>query len=267
MSGFTSCAYTGSVVHKRLRPREHAFTYRVFTLCLDLDELDCLDARLRLFSRNRWNLMSFRDADFGDGRGCLAAQIRGVLEAGGLGACGHRITLVCYPRLLGFVFNPLSVYFCHDAEDRLGVIVYEVSNTFGERKRYIIPVGASVEGGVAQACAKEMYVSPFTSPEARYSFHVHPPGAGLVIGVDIADTSGPVLKTHFRGARRDLSDRDIAVLLLRYPLMTLKVVAGIHFEALRLWWKGVPRVVRHVSPRYSETIVTEPMRVLPHAGT
>ncbi len=265
MSAITSCAYAGVVVHKRLVPTRHAFSYRVFALSLDVDELDRIDRTLRLFSRNRWNLLSFHDRDYGSRDGTPAEDhVRGILRDAGLHQACARITLLCYPRLLGFAFNPLSVYFCHFEDGNLGAIVYEVSNTFGERKSYVIPVHDDDGALIAQGCAKEMYVSPFTSPHGRYEFHVLRPGARVVVGVDFRSTEGPVLKTHFRGERCDLSDGSILELFARHPLMTFKVVAGIHFEALRLWMKGVPPVERHVSPTYSFTVVPAPVRDRTH---
>ena len=134
MSALSSAIYTGQVVHKRLTPKPHAFAYRVFALALDVDEITAAAARLRLFNYNRRHLVSFHDADHGRSDGTpVATHIRATLREAGLEDAGARIVLVCYPRLLGFVFNPLSVYFCHDRRDRLRAIVYEVSNTFGER--------------------------------------------------------------------------------------------------------------------------------------
>ena len=178
-----------------------------------------------------------------------------MLRAAGLEHACPRITLLCYPRLLGFVFNPLSVYFCYRQDGRLGSIVYEVSNTFRERKSYVIPVARDDGGVIAQSCAKEMYVSPYTSRSGSYGFRVLPPGERVVVGVDFSSIDGTVLKTQFRGQRRNLSDWTIAGLVARHPLMTFKVVAGIHIQAARLWLKGVPLVERHVSPAYSFTVV------------
>lgn len=257
-----SCAFVGHVVHKRLTPRRHAFRYRVFALCLDVDEIDALAGRLRLFSRGRWNLLSFYDCDHAAGSGeRVGVHARVLLREAGLEQYGARIDLVCYPRLLGYVFNPLSVYFAHDAQGRLGAIIYEVTNTLRERKSYVIPVPVSqAEGAVAQSCAKELYVSPFTAAAASYGFHVVPPGERIVVGVDLREQGQPVLKTHFRGSRIELSDRAIAGLMLRYPLMTIKVVVAIHLEALRLWLKGVPVQPHYASPRYSFTTVARPAK-------
>lgn len=260
MSGNRSSLYVGTVMHDRVVPKRHRFTYGVFAVRLDLDEIDALAGRLRFFSRNRFNLLGFHDRDYGAGESApIAARVRDLLARGDLAAFGARISVLCYPRLLGFVFNPLSVYFCEDESGRLGAIIYEVSNTFHERKCYVLPVRGEGEV-VAQACAKEMYVSPFTAAKGRYEFRIRPPGENVFVGVNFHDESGGVLRTHFDGARRPLTDGAILRLLLRYPLMTLKVVAAIHMEAARLWWKGVPLVERHTSPRFSFTLVESPHR-------
>ena len=260
MNSFSSAAYVGTVFHKRLAPVSHGFGYKVFSLALDVDEIDDLHRALRLFSRNHWNLVSFHDRDHGARDGvAVATQIRAVLAGAGLAHAGVRITLLCYPRLFGFVFNPLSVYFCHGADGGLGAIVYEVSNTFGERTSYVIPVVSPVtptDGEmVRQGCDKLMYVSPYTSRQGRYQFHVRAPGDNIFVGVDFWEAERPVLKTYFSGARVALTTASLARLVARHPLMTFKVVAGIHWEAARLWLKGVPLVERHGSPRYSIAIV------------
>ena len=270
MTGFASSIFAGHVVHKRLTPKQHAFSYKVFSLCLDVDEIDLLSSELRLFSRNRRNVLSFYDADHGAGDGSPVAEyIRKTLAAAGLGQATDRITVLCYPRVLGFVFNPLSVFFCYDAGDRLGAIVYEVSNTFHERVSYVIPVDQAGSAVVRQVCAKDMYVSPFTQKTGRYDFHVLPPGKdegdAVVVGISLRDASGPVLKTHFRGLQYAMSDRTLGLMLVRHPLMTIKVVAAIHMEAARLWLKGVPLVRRQVSPPNHVTIVAPDSQQARHA--
>jgi uncharacterized protein len=266
MTDLASCIYHGVVVHKRLSPKQHAFSYRVFALCLDVDEIDHLDRSLRLFSRNRFNLLSFHDSDLGDGDGApIGERTRRLLDDAGFGSFGARIEIVCYPRVLGYVFNPLSVYFCRDRDGRLGTVIYEVSNTFRERKSYVIGAGASRDGVLTQSCDKELYVSPFTQPAGTYEFHMMPPAERALIGVALREAGEPVLKTHFNGKRLALDDRAIAAMWVRHPLMTLKVISAIHVEAARLWTKGVPLVTRHTSPAFSTTIIGREDRGARHA--
>ena len=256
MTTLSSCIYTGTVVHHRLAPKHHRFAYNVFSLCLDVDQIDRLDRKLKWFSRNRTNLVSFHDADFGAASSeTVAAHARRILHQAQLDDSASHIMLLCYPRILGYVFNPLSVYFCYRDDHRLGAIIYEVSNTFAERKSYVIPVADGAAGLVEQACAKEMYVSPFTSASGRYAFRVRPPAGHVQVGVDFLSRDALVLATSFMGQRRDLNDRTLLGLLARYPLMTLKVIVAIHYEAARLFLKGVPVVDRFSSPKFSTTVV------------
>jgi DUF1365 family protein len=253
MTAAGSAIYAGNVVHKRLAPKRHGFKYRVFALALDVDEIDALSGRLRLFSRNRRNAVSFHDCDHGRGDGTpVGEHARRTLASAGLAGAGERIVLLAYPRIFGFVFNPLSVYFCHGGDGGLRAVIYEVSNTFGERTSYVIPAGEMQAGIVSQACAKTMYVSPFTAAKGHYGFHVRPPAADVVVGVDLRSGAVPVLKTHFRGTRHPLTDGSLTAMLARHPMMTVKVLGAIHLEALRLWLKGIPLVRRHTSARYAE---------------
>jgi len=248
-----SALYAGIVAHARLRPKTHRLRYRVFSLLIDLDEAADLSRRLRYFGFNRRALYSLWDKDHGDGgdmRQWIATQLA---VAGITGAT--QVTMLCYPRILGYVFNPLTVYFCADAEG-LRAILYEVHNTFGERRTYVIPAtpGASV---VTQAAAKEMYVSPFTPMSCFYRFRITPPGKKVVVAIDETDEAGLLLTASFAGDRRELSDAALLQALFAYPLMTLKVTAAIYWEALRLWLKGVPVFRHRVAPaRIATTIVT-----------
>jgi hypothetical protein len=257
----TAALYTGDVVHKRLRPVPHALRYRVFAFCADLDELSGLDRSLRLFSLGRFNLASFHPRDHGGGRpaageradpardlAALRARLSGV-AAQALGEdVAARIVILCYPRILGYAFNPLTTYFVSDAADRLRLMIYEVNNTFGERHTYVLPVESTgADGTVAQEARKVFYVSPFNNVEGRYGFRVTEPRETVTLGVSLKTAEGPLLKAHFHGLRQPFDDRTLAAAFARMPLMTLKVIAGIHIEAARLWLKGL-RIVRRPKP-------------------
>ena len=236
MSG--SALYTGWVMHQRFRPRRHGFRYRVFSLLVDLEDLPRLDRGLSLFGWNRFGIFSFHDRDHGDGRP-LNAWLDDLIAKAGIVADGARQVL-CYPRILGYVFNPLSVWFCHDRGGRLQAIVYEVHNTYDERHFYVLPA-AGQAGRVAHDCAKDFYVSPFLSRDCRYHFRIVPPADKVAVVIHQTEAGEAVLDASFTGRRRALTDPTLLTMLLAYPLMTLKVVAAIHFEAVRLMLKGIRR--------------------------
>ncbi|WP_159945854.1 DUF1365 domain-containing protein [Rhizobium sp. 18065] len=240
----SSAIYAGHVLHVRHRPKQHKLRYSVFSLLVDLDELPLLDRSLRLFAYNRAGIYSVHDEDHGDGVvGGLRDWIEHQLGAAGVEARGIKVQMLCYPRILGYVFNPLTVYFCYHETGDLAAVLYEVSNTFKERHTYVIPVTA---GGkvLRHRCAKEMYVSPFIPMDCQYSFSIQPPSDEVVINISETDVDGPLLFAGFTGRRRNLSDAGLLQVLITFPLMTLKVMGGIHWEALRLWLKGTP-VYRH----------------------
>lgn len=237
----SSALYEGWVTHRRLRPRRHAFRYRVFAMLLDLDELQVLSRRLRLFAWNRVGIFSFHDRDHGNGRN-LRRWLDSLLAANNIVADGPKRVL-CYPRLFGYVFNPLSVWFCHAEDGRLAAIVYEVHNTFGERHAYVLRVDGD-EPLIRQHCAKDFYVSPFLSQDCTYDFKIRPPGNDVLIAIGEKEAGEPVLTAAFSGKRRTFTDASLFLMLLRHPLMTLKIFAAIHYEAVRLMKKGVPRHAR-----------------------
>ena len=243
-----SAIYAGSVFHRRFRPRAHNLRYRMFQCLFDLDEIDALDARCRLFSRNGWNLFSFHDRDYGDRSGApLRPQVEALVRRTGQEPDGGPIRLLTMPRMLGHVFNPLSVWLCHRRDGSLATIVYEVTNTFRERHSYVIPVGAGDARAalIRQSCDKAFYVSPFMDIDMRYDFTVEPPMEGTRVVVAGGDAGGPLIVAAFSGRRRELTDCALLAAFLRHPLLTLKVVAGIHVEALWLFLKRIG-VRRHV---------------------
>jgi uncharacterized protein len=254
--------YTGDVVHMRLRPKPHRLAYRVFSLLTDVDTLPETARELRLFSYNRTNVFAVFDADHGPGDGTpLKEHTRAALSQAGLDAFAVRVMMLAYPRVAGATFNPLTVYYGFDAVGHLGAIIYEVNNTVGERTSYVVAAGPALNGVHAQACDKLMYVSPFTPAACRYGFRITPPGAEALVGVQVADAGGALLRTHFRGTAVPLTDRQLGKLAIRYPMLAVKVAAFIHLDALRLYLKGVPLVRRHTSPRYSVAVI-DPLRVV-----
>lgn len=223
-----SAIYTGLVQHERMRPRRHRLEYRVFCLLLDLDEVPAL--KLPPF-------MGFREADHGDSKTPLRLWAAGLLADAGIAFDGGRITLLCYPRLFGFVFNPLTVFFCYRQSGELAGLLYEVHNTHGERHTYVMPAGD--ERVVRHAARKEFFVSPFMPMDCTYRFRITPPGPRVGVSILEDDAEGLLLTASFTGRRQEMTSGALWRLLIDYPLMTLKVVAGIHWEAVKLLLKGV----------------------------
>lgn len=230
-----SALYHGIVTHRRFRPVEHALRYRIFMLLLDLDEAGKLP---RLLGVDRPGLMSFYQKDHGDGsKSGLRAWLQEHLAEAGLSAPG-KIQVLCMPRVLGHVFNPLTVYFCHDAAGALQALVYEVNNTFGGRHAYVLPAHGTPDR-VAHGCAKTFHVSPFMDMDLRYRFRIRPPAATVSITIHADDAQGIMLTAGFAGRRNTLTRTAIAGAALRTPWLGLKVLGGIHWEALKLWLKGL----------------------------
>ena len=242
--------YFGKVMHARLRPVRHRFSYRVMSLLIDLDRLDEADRQSRLFAVNRAALFSFHEVDHGERNGAsLSEHARRLAAARGIALQGGRIQLLCYPRLLGYVFNPLSIYFCYRASGELALLIYEVRNTFGQIHPYVLKLddGKDSDGAgdvVRQSQAKQFYVSPFIEMDTRYHFRIAPPRETVKVRILQTNTTGPVLAAGFSGRSRPLVSRVLLKALLNLPLLTFKVVAAIHWEALRLWIKGTPLVPR-----------------------
>jgi DUF1365 family protein len=253
-----SALYRGEVMHRRARPRMHQLKYRVFWLLLDLSELDRLDARLKLFSRSRFNVLSFHDRDHGDGSATpLRDQVEALLGRAGLELGGGPIRLLTMPRVLGYVFNPISLFYCHHADGRLAAMIYEVTSTFGVRHAYLIPVPPAdqADGLIAQCAAKALHVSPFMGMEMDYEFRGRVPGERLELTICGFDADGLLITAALSAARRPMTDRALLAAVVAIPLLTLKVVAAIHWEALRLWLKGVR--LRPEPPRASQPVTLQ----------
>lgn len=242
-----SAIYVGHVVHQRHRPKKHHLRFRVFSLLIDLDDLPTLD-RLRLFAHNKWALFGFRDGDHGHGTD-PRAWVTEQLASRDLPAPG-KVRLLCYPRILGYVFNPLSVWFCDDAEGKPLATVYEVHNTFGERHTYVLPATEKQEAD------KAFYVSPFIGMDCHYAFTITPPGERVRVAINETENGEPLLYAAFIGESRPFTDATLLRLFFSHPLMTLKVTAGIHWEALKLWRKGI-RFHPHV-PKAKQAMPVSP---------
>jgi DUF1365 family protein len=260
VNAFASCFYTGHVAHRRTRPKKHKLGYNVFSMLVDLDELDALDRDVKGFGYNRFSLFSFYNRDHGPGLDApLKPWIDAELKKAGIDIRGGAVRLLCYPRVLGYVFNPLSVYFCYRPDGSLAAILHQVTNTFHHRHSYLFPVteaSLSEQGDLErQACVKEMYVSPFIEMGMTYNFKIKPPADEIAIAIQENDQEGPLLYASFAGQKQPFSSQGLWNLFLRYPLMTLKVIGGIHWEALLLWIKGVPLVHRPAPPPEPVTVI------------
>ncbi len=249
-----SAIYSGPVFHKRSRPRPHALRYRIFMLLLDLDALPDLLARSRLLRAGRRGLISFDAADHGDHRGGdLRAYVAERLAEAGIEG-GGPVQLLCMPRILGYGFNPLSLYFCHDRDGALSAILYEVRNTFGQRHGYLIATPEDDGGIVRQTAPKRFYVSPFMDMDLTYRFTVAPPGEEVRVLIDVHDTEGLLLSAGFAGRRSPLTDAGLFSAWLRHPLLSFGVMAAIHWEALKIFAKGVGLRPRPPAPELPITV-------------
>jgi DUF1365 family protein len=217
------------------------------SLLIDLDRLAEAGRLSPLFSVNRAALYSFHEADHGRRDGSsLRAYAQFCAAERGIDLTGGRVLLLCYPRLLGYTFNPLSVYFCYRADGELALMIYEVRNTFGEIHPYVVPVkaGSVSAAGVRQSQDKLFYVSPFIEMTMRYHFRVSPPQEHVKLRILETDGGGPLLAATFNGHRRTLDNFELLRAFFSLPLVTLKILGAIHWEAVRLWLKGIRPVPR-----------------------
>jgi DUF1365 family protein len=251
----------GTVRHKRLRPAPNSFEYGVYFIRLPLRSMAASESAFvqgfgKWFSRNRFNLLSFHDADHGDGRQPLTQWIDGVLRGEGIEDADGEIWLQTFPRVLGYVFNPVSFWFCHRADGALRAVLCDVRNTFGERHAYLLDTGDVLRYGTELSARKVFHVSPFCHIEGGYRFrfmrtarHV---GCAMqehvVARIDHEDANGPLLATSISGIAHPVCDRLVLKAFFAYPLMTLGVIAKIHWQAFRLWRKRVPFISKPTPP-------------------
>ena len=249
-----SFIYNGQVIHKRFKPKQHFFKYNVFSLLLDLSEIDELDKKISFFSYNKFNLISFFDKDHGERNGnSLVEWVKFNLKKIGIDTINIKIKLLCYPRIFGYVFNPLSIFFVYDRNSKLIAILYEVKNTFGEQHTYIF----KVEGQnklIQNNCSKKFHVSPFIEMDCNYFFRILNPEEKLSVIIDQYDQEGKILFASQDGIRSDLNNKNLMNSYLKHPLMTFKIISAIHFEAFKLWIKGIKFIKKKLKIKNNLTI-------------
>ena len=249
-----SCIYNGSVIHKRFKPKEHFFKYKVFSLFLDLSELNELDDKLNFFSLNKFNLISFYEVDHGNRDGSsLLDWVKNNLSNNNVSTVNIRVKLLCYPRILGYVFNPLSVFFVYDQNENLISILYEVKNTFGEQHTYFFKV-ENQNKLIQNNCSKKFHVSPFIEMNCNYFFKILNPAQKLSVIIDQYDQKGKILFASQDGERSDLTSKNLMKSYLKHPLMTFKIISAIHFEAFKLWMKGIKFIKKKFKIKNNLTI-------------
>ena len=232
--------YFGKVMHARLKPKVHRFNYNIFSLVIDLDRLEEANKTSRLFSVNKPGLISFQEKDHGKRNGSsLRKHINEVLVGGGIQQ-PSKIMLWCNPRVFGYTFNPLSIYFCYDQEDKVIALVYQVNNTFGQSHSYVAKVtdDETDVSSIKNSTQKSFYVSPFLDMDLRYDFRIQPPSDALRIRILEHDEKGPILSATFSGYKRVLNSKNLVLGVLKTLGLTWKITAGIHYEAVKLWFKG-----------------------------
>ena len=251
MSRLSGQLIVGQVMHRRFFPVQYRFVYRVFTLLLDLDRLDDIARRGRLFAHTRFTLVSFHDRDHGAGDGTPPRDwLQSRLAARGLDLLLQRIEMQCFPRVLGHVFNPLSVWFCFGPEDALVAVLCEVHNTFGERHSYLLHRdGEPMEWPVRHAHVKGFHVSPFIGMEADCRFRFARAGEESSTVIHEYQEGRLMLVAVQRGEARALTDGNLLRVALAYPLLTLKVVLMIHWQALKIWLRGAAYFPKPPPPR------------------
>ena len=231
-----SCIYNGEVTHTRFKPVRHFLKYKTFSLLIDLDEINLLDKSIGIFSHNKFNIFSFYDKDHGDrDGGNLKDWVISNLKKFQIKENITKIKVLCYPRILGYVFNPLSIFYCYE-KDKLVAIFYEVKNTFNEQHTYIFKIKNNEE--IIQKCRKKFYVSPFMDMETFYNFKLLNPNDKLSVFIKQTDADGTILTATQTGDKKEFSFKQLAINFLKYPLMTIKIISSIHYEALLLWKKG-----------------------------
>ena len=249
-----SAIYNGQVIHKRFKPKVHYFKYKVFSLLIDLSELDILDKKINFFSINKFNLISFHEKDHGERDGSsLNKWVHQNLEKNNIQTKDIKIKILCYPRIFGFVFNPLSVFYVYNLKDQLISILYEVKNTFGEQHTYIFKVTKD-SNLIQNNCSKKFHVSPFIEMNCTYFFRLLKPGNKISVVIDQYDNEDKILYASQDGFRSDFDTKHLIISYLKHPIMTFKIILAIHFEAFKLWAKGIKFIKKKIKIKNNITI-------------
>ena len=249
-----SAIYNGQVIHKRFKPKVHYFRYNVFSLLIDLSELEAIDKEISFFSLNKFNLISFFEKDHGERDGSsLINWVNKNLEKNNIPIQDIKIKILCYPRILGFVFNPLSVFYVYNLQNKLISILYEVKNTFGEQHTYIFKITKD-ENLVQNKCAKKFHVSPFIEMDCNYFFRLLKPGDKISVIIDQYDKEDKILFASQDGIRTDFNSKELIKSYLKHPLMTFKIIIAIHYEAFKLWLKGIKFIKKKIKIKNNITI-------------
>ena len=245
--------YIGKVIHKRFKPKEHYFKYNVFSLLIDLNELEEINKYIKFFSYNKFNIISFFDKDHGDRDGSsIKLWVKKNLRNIGIMTEDISIKLLCYPRIFGYVFNPLSTYFIYNKHSELISIFYEVKNTFGEQHTYIFK--AQDEKTVQNKCKKKFYVSPFIEMDCEYHFKTLNPREQLSVVINQNDKDGKLLFASQDGISKDFNNKNLILSYLTHPLMTFKIIGAIHYEAFKLWAKRIKLIAKKIKLKNNITI-------------
>ena len=250
-----SFIYTGNVVHKRFKPKTHYFKYKVFSLLIDLSEIKLLDKNIKIFSHNKFNIVSFYDKDHGarDG-GSIKDWVINNLKKNNVETKDIQIKLLCYPRIFGYVFNPLSVFYIYNSNSNLISVLYEVKNTFGEQHTYIFKTDIN-HNLIQHTCKKKFHVSPFIEMDCIYFFRLLKPGNKISVIIDQNNKYGKILYASQDGVRSDMTNSNLIKSYLKHPLMTFKIILAIHFEAFKLWSKGIKFITKRI--KIENNITTE----------
>ena len=249
-----SSIYNGQVIHKRFKPKIHSFKYKVFSLLIDLSELETLDKQVNFFSYNKFNLTSFYDKDHGNRDGSsLISWVHKNLKKNNIITDNIKIKILCYPRIFGFVFNPLSVFYVYNSNENLISILYEVKNTFGEQHTYIFRVEKDTNL-IQNNCSKKFYVSPFIEMNCNYFFRLLKPGNTISVIIDQYENEDKILYASQDGVRTDFNTKYLVKSYLKHPIMTFKIIIAIHYEAFKLWIKGIKFIKKKFKIKNNVTI-------------